>query len=224
VNLTDNDILLRLRDLEDSFVERKTESDSADWAKTVVAFANSMPVGYPAILFIGVTNDGVVQGLENPEATQKSLSKRVSHCFPIPYYFTRVMEFEGGRFLAVVVPGSQDRPHFAGSAFVREGSKSIAASEEQFGRLIAQRNSKAYEILKWMGKSICLWSPSTRGGTYHPSTGYRSECRVKDCNQFYVTIEGSQVGGVVSFDFEAFEIGFDHKSERLELRFKAPFS
>jgi hypothetical protein len=51
--LTDEELLLRLRSFEDAFVERKTKGDHIDWVKTIVAFANSTPVGFPAVLFIG---------------------------------------------------------------------------------------------------------------------------------------------------------------------------
>jgi predicted HTH transcriptional regulator len=54
VELTDQDILVRLAAFEDSFVERKTTNDIGDCLKTVVAFANTAPVGYPAILFVGI--------------------------------------------------------------------------------------------------------------------------------------------------------------------------
>lgn len=223
IGLSDEDILSRLSNLEDSFVERKTEGDSADWLKTVVAFANSVPIGFPAILLIGVRNDGTVQGLENPDSVQRSLSQKVAQSYPIPYYMTRVLEGNGRRFLAVVVPGSEYRPHFAGPAFVRDGSQTIRASEEQFARLIAQRSSAAYEILKWRGKTVSVWHPSTALGTYHPAKGYNAEGIVSECNQFWVTLGGSAFGSTVSFGLEAFDIGYDHKNNRLELRFKAPF-
>src|ERR1700733_2030489 len=167
VALSDKDILSRLTNLEDSFVERKTEGDSADWLKTVVAFANSLPHGYPAILFIGVRNDGSIQGLENPDSVQKSLSQKLAQAYPIPYCLTKVLEKDGKNFLAVVVPGSEFRPHFAGASFVRDGSQTIRASEQQFALMIAQRNSVAYEILKWRGKSVSVWHPGRAGATYH---------------------------------------------------------
>ena len=223
IGLSDEDILSRLSNLEDSFVERKTEGDSGDWLKTVVAFANSVPIGFPAILFIGVRNDGTVQGLENPDSVQKSLSQKIAQSYPIPYCLTKVLEKNGRRFLAVVVPGSEYRPHFAGPAFVRDGSQTIRASEEQFARLMAQRSSAEYEILKWRGKTISVWHPSRVGGTYHPTTGYNADGIVSECNQFWVTLGGSAFGSTVSFGLEAFDIGFDHKNNRLELRFKAPF-
>jgi predicted HTH transcriptional regulator len=54
MEISDHDLVLRLRSFEDAFVERKTSADSKDWLKTIVAFANTAPVGYPAVLFIGV--------------------------------------------------------------------------------------------------------------------------------------------------------------------------
>jgi predicted HTH transcriptional regulator len=220
--ITDTDILSRLENLEDSFVERKTEGDSGDWLKSVVAFANSMPVGYPAILFIGVKNDGTVQGLKNPDSVQKSLSNKIASAYPVPYYWTKVLERGGQSFLAVIVPGRDTRPHFAGPAYVRDGSKSIAASEEQFKILMAQRNNVAYELLKWRGKPVSMWQPNKVGSVYHPSTGYRSEALVEECNQFYVTLRIGQ--DRVSFSLESFTIGFDHAKNRLEIRSNGPFS
>jgi hypothetical protein len=41
IDLSDTDLLLRLTNFEDHFVERKTSGDSRDWLKTVVGFANS---------------------------------------------------------------------------------------------------------------------------------------------------------------------------------------
>ena len=70
ISLTDQDILLRLNSFEDAFVERKTASDSKDWLKTVVAFANSAPVGDPAILFIGVRNNGDIEEGTNLDSLQ----------------------------------------------------------------------------------------------------------------------------------------------------------
>lgn len=58
VELADHDILLRLKNIEDSTVERKTANDYRDCLKTAVAFSNSLPVDDPGIIFVGVGNDG----------------------------------------------------------------------------------------------------------------------------------------------------------------------
>jgi hypothetical protein len=224
IELTDADVRVRLTDLEDNFVERKTEGDSSDWLKTVIAFANSTPVGYPAIMFIGVRNNGEVQGLSNPDSTQKSLSTKLQQSFPVPYYATRVLDADGKKYIAVIVPGSELRPHFAGQAYIRAGSQTVASSEDQFARLIAQRNSAAYELSKWVGKTISVWHPQKTGVGYHPSNGYSGEFVIVGYNNFYVTVgSGSGMQSMqMSFSYEAFDIGFDHKRNRLEMRFKAP--
>ena len=58
VELSDEDLINRLRNFEDTFVERKTVSDQKDWLPAVVGFANSVPIDYPGALFIGVKDDG----------------------------------------------------------------------------------------------------------------------------------------------------------------------
>jgi predicted HTH transcriptional regulator len=97
LNLGDEDLLLRLTATEDSFVERKTWADSSDWLKTAVAFANSCPIGYPGVLFIGVRNDGTPEGIkqgQNLETSQKKLTDKIKEaCHPsilFPKYFTRM--------------------------------------------------------------------------------------------------------------------------------------
>lgn len=35
--------------------------DDKDWKKTAVAFANSVPVGLPAVLYIGVRDNGEIE-------------------------------------------------------------------------------------------------------------------------------------------------------------------
>jgi predicted HTH transcriptional regulator len=183
---TNEEMLLWLRDPEHAFVERKVFSDSKDWLKTVVAFANSTPVDYPAVLFIGVRNNGEPEE-KNPDldSIQKSLSEKVSVAYPTIYYETKILDVGGKDVLAVIVPGSPTRPHFAGQAFVRDGSKTINASKEQFDQVIAQRNSKVYKILEWKGKLVKFGFVGR--GQFSPS-GYQQGA-VLDCNQFYVTLD-----------------------------------
>jgi predicted HTH transcriptional regulator len=58
VDLNETDLLSRMRNFEDHMVERKTVKDEKDWKRTAVAFANSAPIGYPAVLYIGVRDNG----------------------------------------------------------------------------------------------------------------------------------------------------------------------
>lgn len=45
VNVNDADLLAKMRNYEDHYVERKVVKDDKDWKKTAVGFANSAPVG-----------------------------------------------------------------------------------------------------------------------------------------------------------------------------------
>jgi len=205
---TEEELLLWLKGTEHSFVERKVFSDSKDWLKTVVGFANSAPVNYPAVLFIGAKDDGSPeQKAENLDSIQKSLADKLRAAYPAIYYFTKILHVKTAEILAVIVPGSAERPHFAGQSYVREGSKTVEASKEQFDALIASRNSKAYEILRWKGKTITVVSmpPDPRG------SAVIGEGKVTDCNQHYVTV------GSVSLPLERIYILFDDKRSRLEL-------
>ncbi|MGD0923301.1 MAG: ATP-binding protein [Terriglobia bacterium] len=232
IELSDKDILRRLTDTEDSTVERKTASDYRDCLKTAVAFSNSLPVDDPAIIFVGVGNDGTVQENSNLESLEKKVSEEIKKIYPPILPQMKVMRDNDGReFLVVIVRGSENRPHFGGPSFVRDGTQTREASAQQFERLIAERNSKTREILKWRDKKITLyWPPDTsaRPVIISSSRG-RSERTVIDCDQFHVTLEKemqvvhpSQTYGRVreSFPLAELEIGFDHSANRLELRMK----
>lgn len=72
--LTDAEILLRLTNIEDSTVERKTAADFRDCLKTAVAFSNSLPIGDQGIIFVGVFDDGRVEDRNNLESLQIKVS------------------------------------------------------------------------------------------------------------------------------------------------------
>ena len=224
IELSDQDLLLRLRNFEDSFVERKSSSDKGGWLRTVVAFANSAPVGAPGVLFIGVADDGTIQSGINLEVVQQTFSSVVSGAYPPIATFPKVLEQDGKQFLAVIVPGSPERPHFAGQAYIRDGSETKKASEAQFAELIAQRNSKQRELLKWKGKGVLLrfHAPFVFAGYSYREGG--EEAILEDCNQFYVTLQarGGRTGGKDSISLRFIELSFDHVSDRLRLEVMPP--
>jgi hypothetical protein len=221
--LTDQELIRRLKDTEDSFVERKTVSDTKDCLKTVVAFANSTPVGYPAVLFVGVRNNGEVENTKADfDELQKKLSKSFATAYPPVYTTTKILKTDGREFMAVVVPGSGDRPHFAGQAYIRNGSQSIVASRQQFEMLIALRNGKPYEILKWKGKGVTL-TEIARTHMLHGSTQWSFAkhmlVNVADCNLHYVTLASVRdTTQSVSYPMSIIELNYDDPRKRLELR------
>jgi hypothetical protein len=223
IELRDEEILLRLTNFEDAFVERKSTGDMRDLLKTAVAFANSTPIGYPAILFYGVTDKGVPEGKANLDSLQKTISDKLSDAYPPIFYLSKVLQQDDKQFLAILIPGSEDRPHFAGQSYIRDGSQSKEASGRQFEQLIAERNSKTREILKWRQKEISVYfRPSESTLILAQFVGSRAERTVIDCNQFYVTLEKlvENEHAFESFPLADLEIGFDNNANRLELRMK----
>jgi hypothetical protein len=129
---------------------------------------------------------------------------------------TKIVNVEGKQVLAVIVPGSADRPHFAGQAYARQGSKSVGASKAQFEELGASRNSKTYEILKWKGKTITV---AVFGG-HKKALGLpvfkRSRARtLVASNQFHVTLEGPP--GKEHIPLSRIDVSFDEQNQRLKL-------
>jgi predicted HTH transcriptional regulator len=93
VPISDQDILSQLTNFENSFVERKTSSDSKDWLRTVVGFANTAPIGYPAIMFVGVKDDGEIEEILNFDKLQKTLSAKLAEAYPVIFYLTRILQY-----------------------------------------------------------------------------------------------------------------------------------
>ena len=218
--LKDEDLLLRLRNFEDNFVERKSASDNGGWLRTAVAFANSVPIGWPAVLFIGVGDDGTVNTKPdlNLETLQKKFSGVIKPVYPSIFYFPRVLTDEGKQFLAIIIPGSPLRPHFAGRSYIRVGPETREASEKQFESLIAQRQSKVYQISQWVGKAITVrqW----HGSGQHISSAFR-ECRLVDCNALYVTYAPARTPEpMTSVPLQRVEVSYDHDESALRLEIR----
>jgi predicted HTH transcriptional regulator len=170
--LTNADILARLTAIEDSTVERKTISDNRDWVKAAVAY-----------------NDGRIQEhSSNFENLQRSISGELSNIYPPINPTILVREKEGKKFIAVVVYGSAERPHFAGKSYIRDGTQTREASEANIQEFIARRNSKAAEILKWKNQNVTMvFVQPERVRTSFNRVAESVEITVVDCNQHWLT-------------------------------------
>jgi hypothetical protein len=229
--LSDEDLLLRLRNFEDHLTERKSFSDSEGWLKTAVAFANSTPIDYPAVLFIGVRDDGTPEQKQvDLEKVQKSLTTKLSHAYPPINCFPRVLTSEGRQFLAVIVPGSPDRPHFSGLSYIRVGAENLPASETEFARLIAMRDSKRYEILKWQNKEVTfarhylldpMWG--SPGGDQRMRCHEEVTACLLEVTPFYLTVQEVGEGERrLSASLDRLILSFDHSNNRLLIEYREP--
>jgi len=220
VDLNEADLLARMRNFEDHLVERKTIRDERDWKKTAVAFANSVPVGLPAVLYIGVRDNGEIETPQQDlEEIGKKFNRQMEKVYPRIAYVPKVVHDMGRQALAVIIPGSEVRPHFAGLSYVRRGPESVDASEEQFSDLIAQRNSKTALILRWKGKNVTAF---TR--TEDSEIPWPNDTILVDCNPFYATLQKFLHEPPRSFPLSRVEINFDNLRRRLQLEIVEPNS
>jgi Putative DNA-binding domain len=206
VAVTESDLLSKISDTENNFIERKTVNDTNGWLKTAVAFANSCPVGQPGILYVGVDDNGMVQkhaASFNFENLQKTISGIIGKAWPPIYFVSHILKKDDLEFIAVVILGSPLRPHFSGPAFVRVGPESRDASEEQYDELIAERSSTFRALQKLRGK-IIHWSAYS---AFAPHAGRSGNGKLIDCNRFYLTIDGET--GRVCFPINNVKISFD---------------
>jgi hypothetical protein len=204
---SDDNLRGRLRDSEGRFTERKTKNVSTeDIRKTLVAFANSLQDEQEGVLFIGVSDRGDFLGVDNTDKMQKDIRRIAEEkCYPPIKVQFGVLKESGVEVVAVIVPFSKNKPHFAGPAYVRIGSESKAASQEMFEELITSRNDKARYILQYRDQDrvvlVALRHPNYRGA-YLP----RIRCKVVDCNPQYATFREEPAGGILSISLGSVSI------------------
>jgi hypothetical protein len=212
-------LLARMKATEDQYVERKTTADRKDWLKTAVAFANSTPEGSESILFIGVYDSGEIELHNNDlDTLQKTLRKEIANAYPPIEYRSVAVQENGRNAIAVMIPASKDRPHFAGPSYVRVGSETVVASDPQFKELIARRNSVVSRILEYKGK----WVTVCNSPKYNPRIGeswWPGNTIVYDCDQFGVTLtNGDQPRDRQTFPLTQIDLSFDHQANRLMIK------
>lgn len=216
--MTPQALLERLNNNEDGFTERKTEAAKPlEFRQTLVAFANSVPEGQIAVLFIGVADDGRVTGVVNSDSLQKKLREIAENCcYPSVKYQSQVLEVEGKSVVAVLVGASQERPHFAGPAFVRRGSESVAASKEVYEELIASRNTKAGKLLRNKDQLITFRQIDLDQWSRH-KVRYDLECRIETCDAQVVHLYEVGSGRHFTVPLEIVRINTDQSKRRLML-------
>ena len=111
--MTRAELVARIRQSEDPFVERKSNPDHDDVLAAVVAFANSVPPGREAVLYLGVRPDGTPVGIDNPDALQRKLNDWLDATYPRVAARYELLDGLASRpVLAVIIGASEERPHF----------------------------------------------------------------------------------------------------------------
>ncbi len=213
-------LIARLKNHEDNFVERKPEGvNASEIRKSVVAFANSVPSGTTAVLFIGIHDGGGIQGVANPDKLQKTIREQCEKiCYPPVVFSAEVLSIDSKAVVAVVIPSSKNKPHFSGPAFVRRGSESVAASPELFDELIFSRNDKVAAILQMRNALISVVSIQHKLGSTKqiPSPQYRaqSECIVQSCTPHIVRMQVTGSHCYITEPIDNVTVGYDEDRYR----------
>jgi predicted HTH transcriptional regulator len=213
---TESDLLRLLHSTEHTFVERKTVGDTRDCVKAVVAFANTLPHDQDGVLFVGAIDAGEIEAHSSSlDKIQKGVADRLQSVYPAVYYTTKTVQEGGKECLAIIVPGSPSRPHFAGQLFVRDGSRTVVASAGRHESMLAARTTKTYELQKWEGQVVTVRTLTRQSGVAYVINESKGQGCLVAANQFYITVDmGNRT---LSHPLKRVEISYDHIAKRLEL-------
>ena len=219
--MTTDELLRLIGNHEDNFVERKSEGvRDAELRQTVSAFANAVPAGRAAVLFIGIHDKtGEVIGVGNPDQLQKRVREAChADCYPPIQYSIEVITVDGKAVVAVVIPPSATKPHFTGPAYMRVGSESTKASAQQYEELILSRTDKAREILGHKNEVFTVLGIGYKLGSNKPlpDAAYKEmrECRIVECTGHLVTLADIAAGITFSEPLAHVTINHDHEKYR----------
>jgi len=216
-NVSERELLLRMKNFEDHFVERKTSSDG-DWLKTIVGFANSTPIDSYSVLFIGVLDSGEIEPPKTDfDKLQRKLNQQIKNIQPPIECVQRIVSENGRQALAVIVPYGSRRPHFSGPAFTRHGSETIPATPDELSQMTVARNPKLARILAHKGEHVhVVNSLPTPHGPYE--TYWTGAPYIYDCNESYITIgNGSDPRDRQDFSLSQIDIGTNYKTNQFQI-------
>jgi len=220
------------RTQESSWSERKPESvNKRELRREACAFANSLPDGEEAVIFIGLNDKtGAVSGIANMDSLQKKIDDALlKDCYPAISYRTRELSHEGQAVLVLIIPASAKKPHFTGPAFVRNGSKTAVASEEQFNELILSQTDKARQLLKFKANHtiFAVLGVNYRLGSLRPfqGGGYLEggdDCKVDACNGHTVRFHRLKDGYFFEEALDRVSIEYDASKGKPVIHVTAP--
>ena len=124
------------------------EKKPKSWCKSVSAFANT----FGGALIFGISNEGMVVGLENPEGDAEKISEVIkTRLDPMPEFKLRFYQTEDGKVLIIldVYKGDETPYYYSGDgvleAYVRVGSESVKATATELKRLVLRGKNTSYD-------------------------------------------------------------------------------
>lgn len=137
-----------------------------DIKKEIVAFANSEG----GVLYVGVTDDGAVVGVESPDQTTQQLTNMVRDSIkPDVTMFVRyqTLEADGKQIVAVHVQRGIDRPYYLArkglrpeGVYVRQGTSSVPATDTAIRRMIKETDGDSFEEMRSLEQELTFHAAS----------------------------------------------------------------
>ena len=219
------ELIRLLKNSESHWVERKPPGvNDEKICNTLVAFANSVSEGQHAVLFIGVSDDGKLQGVENADQKQKDVT-RISEqrCYPPVKCKPTAIRVDDVELVAVVIGASCDRPHFSGHAYIRKGSESKKASPELFEAMIASRNDKVKVLVAERNQVLSVaWKstdelPSGFTANITSTNWLMQQCVIIGCDPHTLELEDATNGKRAHIPLEWVAFGKDDQNSKRRL-------
>ena len=132
-------------DFKEMLERKKVKS----WLKSVSAFANTDG----GSLFYGVNDDGVIVGLENPQADADFISEMIkARLDPVPEVQLIPIEHEGHTLLEVKVKAGMLTPYYyyqdgTRTAYTRVGNESVECNSQQLLSLVLKGTHMTWDSL-----------------------------------------------------------------------------
>ena len=132
-------------DFKEMLERKKVKS----WLKSVSAFANTDG----GSLFYGVNDDGVIVGLENPQADADFISEMIkARLDPVPEVQLIPIEHEGRNLLEVKVKAGSLTPYYyyqdgTRTAYTRVGNESVECNSQQLLSLVLKGTHMTWDSL-----------------------------------------------------------------------------
>ena len=145
--------------VEDEVVELKAEV-VGDICKEVIAFANTKG----GTLYIGVSNDGSVEGVKNADQVILQLNNMIRDSIKpdVTMFVGYETQYVGDKdIIAVTIQKGTDRPYYLGSkglkpsgVYVRNGTSSDPATDTAIRRMIKETDGDSFESMRSLEQNL----------------------------------------------------------------------
>lgn len=131
-----------------------------DIKKEIIAFANCNG----GKLYIGVQDDGIVLGLDDPDATALQISNMVRDAIKpdiTMFLHYETLEENGKKIVAVDIQRGTDRPYYIAKkgmqpegVYVRQGYSAVPATDAAIRQMIKETDGDRFEAMRSMNQEL----------------------------------------------------------------------